>query len=67
MPTDDIWDARRQKLEKELARAALELSAHTGASAFMLPLDSTTPALYVAVGSTHSLRYMADTKAGVKS
>ena len=48
---DEVWEARRSKLQKEVRRSVLELFQHTGgASAFVLSLDPNTPDLIVAAG-----------------
>ena len=46
----ELWNKRREKLEEALIEAALELSAHTGADAFQIPVPGTSPQLFVRVG-----------------
>lgn len=47
---DEVWDARRKKLEAALVDAALELAAHHSAHGFTIPVPGTTPVIVVTLG-----------------
>ncbi len=48
---NDIFNARRLRLEQAVVDSALELSAHMGSDAFYLPVPNTSPSLFVALSS----------------
>lgn len=48
--TDDLWHAKREKLEFAVRQAVLDLFAHTGSDALMLPLDPPQETLFVVAG-----------------
>ena len=53
---DEIWKARREKLERQIRDAALDLFEHTGAYSFRLPLDPPHNVLFVIAGDTKSIK-----------
>lgn len=52
---EEFWNIRRKKLEKEFAKAALELMQHTGAGTMVLPIAGTTPQLFIAIGEATAI------------
>ena len=53
---DEFFKIRRKKLEKKFAKAALELTEHTGAAAMCLPIKGTTPQVFIAIGTAEQIR-----------
>ncbi len=51
----EFWNKRREKLQKDVVNAALELCDHTGVAAFKLPLDDDTDDLFIIVGNSADL------------
>jgi hypothetical protein len=52
---DDISDARHRVLVKELQKAALNLLGYSKAHGTRIPIEGTTPPVYVMVGDADSL------------
>jgi hypothetical protein len=56
--TDELFERRRIKLEKELVELVLELFNQSGADAFMIPVVGTYPMVVFAAGSIEQIRQM---------
>ncbi|UGQ44949.1 ubiquitin family protein [Massilia endophytica] len=52
---NDLWEERRKKLAAELERAALEVLGQSGAASVWIPIEGTSPQLYVAVGGLEDI------------
>lgn len=46
----ELWNKRREVLQAALAKAALDLFAHTGSTGFTVPIKGTTPPLIISCG-----------------
>ena len=53
---DPKWNARREKLEKELIKACLKLVEHTGSDTFKFPLADSDPQLFILCGDAQRIR-----------
>ena len=51
MTVSDIWNKRRELLEKKVMDAGLELVDHAGAAAFELTIPGTSPELKITLGT----------------
>lgn len=60
--TDEIWNARRIKLEDAVVLAALNLTNHMGCGGFCTPVPDTKPAIFVACGTADALASLPPTK-----
>ncbi len=47
---NDIWNAKRKKLEKDLIDVALNLFQHTGSVGFKIPIPNTQPKVFIVAG-----------------
>ena len=56
MMAEELHEKKRKQLEQDLRLAALDLIAHMGASALMIPIPNTNPVLYVALGTQNELK-----------
>lgn len=54
--TDDIWNARRKKLEGEIIAAVFDLFKHTGSDALCLDLDPPHGKLLLLAGPTNRIQ-----------
>ena len=60
---DQIWDARRIRLEHLVEEAVLDLFEHMGTpGAFRLQIDHTTPKVYIIAGDGNAIRDLIDMK-----
>lgn len=59
--TDDLYAARRKKLEQALIDAALELSRFTNTAGHLIPIPDTSPQLYVVLGTKETVVMLAGT------
>ena len=59
---NDIWNARREKLEQVIIEAALELFEHTGSGAFKIPIKGTSPSVYIVAGDEVAFRNLISGK-----
>ena len=56
-----FFDRKREELEMEVAKAALELCAFVGSAGFAAPVPHTTPQLFFAFGEKEQImRFMAN-------
>jgi hypothetical protein len=53
---DELWEAKRKKLEKDLIDVAFDLMAFTGTSSIAVPVPNTSPVVYVAVGEAGKIK-----------
>jgi hypothetical protein len=56
---DEIWDAKRKHLEKEVTRLSLDLTEHMGCASFMLKVPGSD--LLVAFGDLGEIRRLVET------
>ena len=60
---DEIWEARRKKLENAVRSSTLELFEHMGESgAFLIPLDPPAQILFVAAGDIKGIQALTEKK-----
>ena len=59
---DELWDARRKKLESVIIETALNLFEHTGSGAFKLPIKKTEPELFVVAGDAAAIQNLMQTE-----
>lgn len=54
---NEIWEAKRKKLENRIRTSVLELFGHMeGSQAFLLPLDPPSQILFVVAGDVKSIQ-----------
>ncbi len=53
---NDIWNARRIRLEKAVIDAALDLFKHTGSVAFKVSIPNTRPEVFIIAGDQGTLQ-----------
>ena len=52
---NELWEVKRNKLEKQLIKTALDLFEHTGSNSFLIPVKNTTPKLFIAAGENANM------------
>ena len=58
---NESWNARLEKLEAAVIKAALDLFEHMGsAGAFKLPIKATNPEIFVVAGSEKAVLNLVD-------
>lgn len=55
MPTNEIHEGYRKKLEKELVEAALNLMDFMKTASAKIPIPNTDPVVYVVVGEAEKI------------
>lgn len=61
MSEDQVFRAKREKLSKSLQRAALDLLGHMGAASALVPIEGTTPTVYVVIGEAGAAERLLST------
>ena len=57
---DELYEKRREKLEKDLIDAAFDLMAFTNTASVRVPVPNTSPVVWVVVGEEEKIKKLLD-------
>lgn len=62
MPTNELHEGYRKKLEKELIEAALNLMDFMKTASVKIPIPNTDPVVYVVIGEAEKINSLMNTE-----